>query len=318
VLVGLLLACRPHDSEEPPPHVYPLDDVLRMNQVQVKGTHNSYHVRPTGYVNQDWDYSHLPLDQQLDAGVRQFELDLHWDEAAHEHGVWHITALDDLTTCTPLVACLQILADWSDRHPQHQPLLLLMEPGGESSGEQPAGWRDDLVAEVLSVWPAPKLITPADVQGSSPTLRDALPAGWPALGDARGRMLAWVDVGGEAATLLGRPGDPLFLQDLAGDERTAVGNHNTPSSDQDAITADIAAGRLVRTMSDPDRDGVLANDRTEMDLALALGAHAISTDHPLPEPGLAYHLELPGDLPWRCNPITAPADCTPEDVEVLP
>jgi hypothetical protein len=304
----LLLACGPR---------YPLDETLRMTDVQVKGTHNSYHLRPTGYVNQDWDYTMMPLDAQFDAGVRQIELDLHWDEDLHEHGVWHITSLDALTTCTPLVACLGIVKAWSDAHPDHLPILILMEPGGESSGEQPAAWRDDLVAEITSVI-GDDLITPGEVQGSAGTLRDALPDGWPLLGDARGRILVWVDVGGEAATLLGRPEDPMFLEDLSGDDFTAVGNHNTPSSDADVITSDRAAGRLVRTMSDPDRDGVLANDRTEMELAIELGANAISTNHPVPEDGLDYFLELPGDVPWRCNPISAPADCTPDDLERIP
>ena len=39
-------------SEADTPEVhYPLDDVLRINHIQSKGTHNSYHVRPPAAVS---------------------------------------------------------------------------------------------------------------------------------------------------------------------------------------------------------------------------------------------------------------------------
>ena len=64
---------------------------LRLNDVQVVGTHNSYHVAAQPEIlefiaglKNEWrsalDYSHLPLDQQLAVqNVRQFELDLFAD-----------------------------------------------------------------------------------------------------------------------------------------------------------------------------------------------------------------------------------------------
>lgn len=69
-----------------------LDDDLRWNEIQVIGTHNSYHLAPQRplldmirlaagkQVAESIDYSHAPLQQQLaDYGVRQFELDLFAD-----------------------------------------------------------------------------------------------------------------------------------------------------------------------------------------------------------------------------------------------
>src|SRR5215212_8040257 len=68
--------------EEPPPlptYDYPLDDVLRLNHIQMKGTHNSYHIAPEGAID-DWRYTHAPLDIQLAAqGVRKVELDTHYN-----------------------------------------------------------------------------------------------------------------------------------------------------------------------------------------------------------------------------------------------
>ena len=65
-------------------------DTVRMNQIQVIGTHNSYHSgiapseaklmqarQPKAY--DALDYRHRPLDQQLSAGVRQIELDIYAD-----------------------------------------------------------------------------------------------------------------------------------------------------------------------------------------------------------------------------------------------
>ena len=63
---------------------------IRMNQIQVIGTHNSYHAglapsaakllksqNPKAYAG--WEYRHQPLDQQFSAGVRQIELDVFAD-----------------------------------------------------------------------------------------------------------------------------------------------------------------------------------------------------------------------------------------------
>lgn len=67
------------------------DKQLRLNQIQVIGTHNSYHLAPspeimkiislTGKAVADSiDYTHAPLDQQFGKlGIRQIELDIYAD-----------------------------------------------------------------------------------------------------------------------------------------------------------------------------------------------------------------------------------------------
>jgi hypothetical protein len=66
------------------------DDDLKINQLQVIGTHNSYHAGIAPNETKLWqakyaeafkglDYQHLPLPQQFDAGVRQIELDVYAD-----------------------------------------------------------------------------------------------------------------------------------------------------------------------------------------------------------------------------------------------
>lgn len=66
------------------------DTQLKINQIQVIGTHNSYHAGIAPSESKVWqakyadaykglDYQHPPLPQQFDAGVRQIELDIYAD-----------------------------------------------------------------------------------------------------------------------------------------------------------------------------------------------------------------------------------------------
>ena len=85
-----------HTSEVAP---YPLDRELRINQLQALGTQNSYHLRPPGEaVAPEWDYAHAPLDRQLDEGVRQLELDVHYAPDGRFH-VFNLPHRDENTTC---------------------------------------------------------------------------------------------------------------------------------------------------------------------------------------------------------------------------
>lgn len=141
------------------------DQSLHINQIQVIGTHNSYHAglapgegallrqqQPRLY--QAIDYRHPPLDQQLTAGVRQIELDIfpdpqggrfthppvtspvasadpNFDPAGETQKpgfkVMHLQDLDQRSTCLTLVHCLAIVRTWSRQHPEHLPVFILVE-----------------------------------------------------------------------------------------------------------------------------------------------------------------------------------------------
>ena len=66
------------------------DAPFKLNQIQIIGTHNSYHAGIATSESQVWqakypdaykalDYRHPPLPMQFDAGVRQIELDIYAD-----------------------------------------------------------------------------------------------------------------------------------------------------------------------------------------------------------------------------------------------
>jgi hypothetical protein len=85
----------------------PSREVVKMNDIQVIGTHNSYHaglppseaklfLDRNPQVFQALEYRHRPLDQQLTSGVRQIELDIFADTEggryAHPKGLDAVAA----------------------------------------------------------------------------------------------------------------------------------------------------------------------------------------------------------------------------------
>jgi Phosphoinositide phospholipase C, Ca2+-dependent len=139
---------------------------VRMNELQVIGTHNSYKreiseaeqavyeaaINAPGDYDQFLAYSHAPIGQQLDGQqVRGLELDLFpdpqgglydqplvrqavgggplTDPAWQQPGikVLHIVDVDYQTTCVRFVTCLEQVRDWSAANPRHVPLLIMLE-----------------------------------------------------------------------------------------------------------------------------------------------------------------------------------------------
>jgi hypothetical protein len=301
-------------EDEPGP--YPLDDLLRFHHLQAKGTHNSYHVQTASLP--EWAYTHAALDVQLEAqGVRQFELDVYWDDTLGAHTVQHVPLIDPGTTCATFVDCVATLDGWSSAHPGHHPLLVLVETKDLFDEDGPARL-DALDQELLAGLPPERLLTPAEVQGAHPDLRTALATdGWPTLGALRGRTLFVLHDGGERRdTYVQELQDRPMFPDAMGDldlPFAAVHTMNEPADP--GIAAVVAAGHLVRTRADDNPATAEAEGAARLQLALDSGAHFVSTDFPAPVEGVSYSMEIPDGTPSRCNPATAPAECTSLAVE---
>jgi hypothetical protein len=301
------------------PFHYPLDGVLRLDDVQVKGTHNSYHVETTDIP--EWQTSQAPLDVQLDQqGVRQIELDLNWikdDDGVHYHfEVFHVVLADEGTTCRQFRDCLQTIKGWSDRYPGHLPLYLQMEPKNGFVVELADAFFANLEGDILAVFPRARIITPDEIRGSAATLPAALAAsGWPTLAGLRGRVMFNFDNRDEVRLAYTHGGSSLdgrlsFVDSDPTDPFGAISVLNDPVAQHDAIGTALAAHFLVRTRADEDGVQARAGDTSMLDAALASGATFISTDFPAPMNGLAYVVQIPDGTPARCNPVTAPSDCT--------
>ena len=136
-----------------------IDDLVRLNEIQVIGSHNSYHIRApeprwsrlleVSDVFRAWEYTHPPLDEQFETRhIRQIELDvwadpdggLYADRSVlinygidpgpipaelYEPGfkVLHVQDIDIETNCLTFVACLQTVKAWSEANPQHVPIM---------------------------------------------------------------------------------------------------------------------------------------------------------------------------------------------------
>jgi len=329
VIIPLVLfACAaPTDSGTPgaPGYDYPLDDVLTYAHIQAVGTHNSYHVETEGVSRPEWDYSHPPLDEQLGRqGVRQFELDLYYDED-EGYLAYHIPVLDQASNCETFIDCLEDMKRWSDDSPGHHPLMTLIElkdPFPEDP-EEAAERLALLEAELCSVWPPSRLITSDDVRRDAADLKSAVEGqGWPALGELRGRAMFVLHAGSSWRAIYLGPDDEtdgrLLVPDGQGDidaPWAAVHAVNDPVSSADLIGELALAGHLVRTRSDSDSEEAVAGDTSRLEAALASGAHFISTDYPEVRDDVDYVVSIPGGTPSGCNPLTAPQECTPEAVE---
>lgn len=309
ILPLVLAACSTDPVAPPPPDRgfrYPLDDVLRLNHVQALGTHNSYHLSTEGVDVEEWSYDMAPLDVQLGGqGVRQFEIDVHRDPERDRWAVYHIGLVDEQTTCVAFTDCLGVMKDWSDRNPAHHPIVTLIEVKDEGEVSLPS-----LEAELLSVWPEDRLVTPDLVQGDAASLRDAVAdVGWPTLGELRGRALFVLHDSGALrdeytdalTTTAGRAMFPDADTDLDL-PIAAFASINDAVTDADPLAAALAAGFLVRTRADS------GGDVSGRDAAIASGAQFASTDFP-------DEVEIPGGTPSRCNPVTAPDECHSEAIE---
>ncbi|MDG2305761.1 MAG: phosphatidylinositol-specific phospholipase C1-like protein [Candidatus Binatia bacterium] len=163
--LALLVGCGDSASTgSDKPADYPRDGALRLNHIQVLGSHNSYHIQPkpdlfaaiealVPPLAAAWEYTHLPLDQQFsEQGIRQIEIDVFADPDGGLYAsrgatelltgdgasgvpdldapglkVLHVQDLDFESTFWTFVQGLETIRRWSEANPTHAPLTILIE-----------------------------------------------------------------------------------------------------------------------------------------------------------------------------------------------
>lgn len=249
--------------------------------------------------------------------------------------VLHFQDVDFESTCWTFVDCLATIKQWSDDHPGHVPLMIQIEAKEDVLPNLGLGFDfvvpipfgdaelDAIDAEILQVFPREQIITPDEVRGDHETLEQAVLAdGWPTLAESRGRVLFTLDNGGrvKATYIEGHPslrGRILFTDSNPGEPEAGFVKLNDPIADFDRIQDYVAQGFVVRTRADSDTFEARTGDTVPRDMAIASGAQWVSTDYPVPDErfGTGYFVQMPGGMPGRCNPISAPAACAPLDIE---
>jgi hypothetical protein len=343
------------------------DDHLRLNDLVVVGAHNSYKQRiPAGELAiialaeadaaKRLDYGHPALTALLNAGARELELDVYydpqggrfltplvprlanadmgetWRAAMSRPGfkVLHMADVDVRSSCITFRACLAEIRAWSDAHPEHVPILILVNakdanriPGGAKPLPFDAAAFDALDAEVHAEL-AGKLITPDRVQGDYPTLLEAvLRNNWPKLGEARGQILLALEENpakvaiyrGNRKSLEGR----VMFATMPDESSPAAAfvSITDPVKQAERIRRNVARGFLVRTQADADTRQARANSSARRDAALAGGAQYVATDYLWPDPRLpgGYRVNLP-HAAAVCNPVRMGRRCGGVPVEL--
>jgi hypothetical protein len=218
-----------------------------MNQIQVLGSHNSYHTGIDSslfnYLHAKYgkrmdglEYSHVPIQQQLDMGLRALEIDVVNDprgglyahplgmQMEHDHHlagspydpdglmlkpglkVIHVPDIDFRSNVYTLQQELAILKAWSKAHPDHLPIPITMNAKDDGLNQpgfvQPLPFDkaafDAWDKEIVEGLGRDQLITPDDVRGDYGTLEEAVLAhAWPKLSTTRGKFFFVLDETGK-------------------------------------------------------------------------------------------------------------------------
>jgi hypothetical protein len=306
-----------------------------LHEVQVLAAHNAYHLEPEEALAQaitdnlpeltpTIEYSHPTLTEQLELGLRSFELDVFEDPEGGRYAtpaavgllglepidpvmqepglkVFHIQEVDYRSTCLTFEACLLELRDFSDANPDHLPIVIHLEAkDGEIPDPLDLGFVQPIPVsestfttiedEVHAVLGDDDLVTVAEVQGEAATVREAIETvGWPSVDDLRGRFVFVLDDSGTKRDLY-RQLHPdtrdrlIFVSAQPPDDDAAFTVINDPVADGDRIRELVELGYLVRTRADADTAEARSGDTTRREAAFASGAQIISTDYEREDP----------------------------------
>jgi hypothetical protein len=343
------------------------DANLRLNQIQLVGTAESYKLHPSssmlGLIRmgsaedaKELNFGEPPIAAQLNMGARSLEFDVAYDPKgglyAHPSGalmamelmsdqyihdmskpgfkVIHVLDIDFNSSCMSLVDCLQSVAAWSRAHPDHLPIVIGIRsnddrtpmPGATHPQKFDAAAFDALDATIRSVFHPGEIITPDLVQGTYPSLRDAVLAqAWPTLGAARGKVLFLLDDAKEKIILyrVNRHVLEKRAMFVATDMNSPAAGFVTiedPSRNPGAVSQAVKAGFIVHTFADADTKEARAGNTARRDKAFASGAQVISTDFFVPDPAVGkYQVRVPRGRVAQCDVQLAPERCGSWDVE---
>ncbi|TPG56389.1 Ca2+-dependent phosphoinositide-specific phospholipase C [Sphingomonas glacialis] len=313
-----------------------------------------------GSLSQGLTYRFPSLPAQLDAGMRSLEIDINNDPQggryAHPAGyaalkakgvpdadvlphdmtdmdkpglkVFHIADFDVRSSCNLFRTCLGQLRHWSDAHPNHEPIFILVEaksdalpifPGSTTPLPFDRAAFAEMDQSIFDVIGRDHLVTPDEVRGSYPTLEAGVKAQhWPTLSASRGKfvflLLTAFDPVALAAYHEGHPnleGRAAFLRASPGESYAAFLLMDNATMRAKEIPALVKQGYLVRARADIETYEARVNDLSRANQAFRSGAQIVSTDFYKPGNGYGtpYVVRLPGGGAARCNPVNAPADC---------
>lgn len=319
----------------------------------------------TNYNLGEWDYTHEPLTSQLNNfNVRGFELDFYMDPDGgkfyHRQGnklinettesfvpellepglkILHFADLDYNTNNYTLKSGLQEIKNWSDAHPNHLPIFIMMEPKEDGlEGNLPfplslinfteitkfdAAGLDLIDNEIKDVFGENlnKVITPDMVRNGASTLNKAITTkGWPKISVCRGKIIFVALFNDEqtANYLNGHPslqGRPMFVYSDPGKPEAAFIKFEEAEPNKQYIQALVRSGYFIRTRSDIATFEAKTGNYSRLNNAIESGAQMISTDYYRPDARHAtstewsdYKASFANDRMFRINPVNTRED----------
>ncbi|MEP2240307.1 MAG: phosphatidylinositol-specific phospholipase C1-like protein [Maribacter sp.] len=214
---------------------------VALNDIQVIGSHNSYKIaieKPLyDYLHtlepkkmESLQYTHFSLEEQLNLGLRNLELDVFYDpkgghfsnpkgleivkslgqeplafdmeEKLKQPGLkmFHVQDIDFRSHYLWFSDGLKALKKWSTNNPEHSPIIILINTKDQKVPQTREPLAFDKSAlnalddEIKSVLPASQLITPDDIRGDFESLEKAiLNKGWPSIKSLQGKFLFVLD-----------------------------------------------------------------------------------------------------------------------------
>ena len=294
-------------------------EAVRFNQIQMRGTVNSYHDYIGAGAIPEVRYRHIAIDRQAaEQGIRQFDFDLSADRRAGRY-LWPVNAendIDSLNRCSDWIGCLWELRDWSDAHPEHPMVVVLVGEALVNLDFMPHLHHqlDVLEESIIFALGRARLYTPGEMRRGFPSLRAAIDgAGWPTVDETRGRVLFVLKDRGLPRTeyivnggfdpddrLLFVAGDPELADEPASADEVIFTfepdwpwDYETDPAALPVIERLVQANLLVHVPTDnPDFAARLQG----------VGAQMIATRFPDMLPPVV-------EQPVVCNPVTRPQGC---------
>jgi hypothetical protein len=293
---------------------------LRLNQIQIKGTHNSYHQQSLIAWHASHKYTHLPLTEQLEKrGIRAFELDVHRPAFGSDLVVYHIAAVDSKTTCSKFKDCLRELKNWSDQHPGHVTIFVWIEIKDGTGGPKFTDFNrvDEEIREILG----DRLITPDDLQGDHETLQAAIQMnGWPTVEASRGKFIFMLDSDDRTPSVY------LRNESLAGRVMLPRANESTLNSpwavvaktDPGSFHAAALQKNFILAVNLCSPESKASDCQESLKKSLEAGTHLIMDDFEGDDPKQSlggYYVQLKDQLTANCNPVTSDGACAADSID---
>jgi hypothetical protein len=236
--------------------------------------------------------------------------------------VIHVLDVDYRSSCPSLQDCLKQVAAWSQTHPRHLPIFISLTlhqtktpmPGATTPMICDEQAMDALDTEIRATFPADQLITPDQMQGNHPSLREAAMAhAWPSLAKARGKVIFVLNDArakayqGDRKSLEGRA---MFVAADQASPLAAFISIPNAAKDGARIRQAVQAGFMVITRADEDTSEARKNDTTRRAAAFASGAQIVQTDFAVADPAIGpYRVSLKDDPDAMCGKELAPEHC---------